>query len=242
MSLKARISNSKFQYASVHPTFESVLQHWFIVNGNGYEIDENGLYEQVCTAVRDEDDDYIYERRYLHEESLFNDEQKEQAIQEDIELSKRMRFTDHYKELCEVMGREYNEEKMLKEFEADARKEMVWVEVTDDMLTAEALYNDIITPSRNEDRIALRFEREYYKRAYPFCQYALIHHITEKNSQELIQLAVNLSKAWIKFLNEEIESEHWYVGEETKYEDEEHTRKQLKDFEDSLARLETYLK
>jgi len=214
------------------------------VNGNGYDMDEKGLYEEVYMG-EDEDGERIFERRYHQDAVLYTEAEKEDCVQESIEVSKGFRISDFAKEMANVLEREYDEVKILAKIKKETREDMVWEVVTDDMLTVDALYNDIVSPNLQVTRMqiaSLRGDREYIKRAYPFCKYACIHHITEKNSDELITLASNLSKAWIKYLKEEIDSEHWYVGTESKYEDEEHTRKQLKDFEDALARLETYRK
>jgi hypothetical protein len=77
---------------------------------------------------------------------------------------------------------------------------------TDDMFTEEALFQQIlqVAATMNEEKFSDR-----YFRPYPLSEkYSDIYHLNTKTPKWFVQIALNLCNAWVRFLQQELDTGH----------------------------------
>lgn len=173
------------EYQGIFPTVVSLLDHVLFTIGNGYDIVDgmphNGRLpiDQYPELTPAEWDTLIQE---CHAE-----EDKTAANFAQYDTSDRARA-------------ESAEQLVLDKAKYYPRA------VTDDMFTEEALFQQIlqVAATMRDDEYSDR-----YFRPYPLSEkYSDIYHLSEQTPKWFLQIALNLCNAWVRFLQQELDTDH----------------------------------
>lgn len=173
------------EYASIFPTVASLLDQLLFTVGNGYEFDEGSGMIFDAAGVR---------------------------IDEYPKMTKakwdKLIAACHAKELkwAENFSRG---EPIDEEYLAENCKRYKIVNVDDTMFSHYALYNDLVhkQAERQEDSF-----NDSYLRTYPLSEkYSDVYNLNANTPKWFLQIALNLCKAWVQFLNEEIANNHVWI-------------------------------
>jgi hypothetical protein len=178
------------EYASIYPTVASLLDHLLFTIGNGYDFDEDS------GMIVDGDGQPIDEYP-----AMTADEWK--ALIEKCHAKER-KWAEEFKRYGNSDGT------VDEEYLAENCKLYKIVNVNDSMFTEDALYAELVETSRlrSEDK----YRMENYLRPYPLSErYSDIFNLNLNTPTWFVQIALNLCKAWVRFLNEEIQNNHVWI-------------------------------
>ena len=216
MSLNNAIARNICRYYTIFPTVESVIQHWIIVIGNGYTLDDKGIFEDSYNEIG---------LNYIHETEPIDDDFVEMSINDNTDAVKRM-YGDERPDL------------VVKKHDESKKRCRIYT-IEDFQLTAESLHQDLILKHMLYKHQFRQPKDDYYLRCYPFSEtYSIVHNITADHPRVLIDMSIEFCKAWARYLNDEIYNKHW-DADDSKHEGESQTKQQHQDFVKTLARLET---
>jgi len=188
MSIHNFTNRNLCEYALIYPTVASLLDHLLFTVGNGYDFDEtSGM---------------IFDSRVRIDEYPALSETEWVALIAEC----------HAKELkWATNASEYrNDGAIDKEQLAEDCLKYKIVSVDDSMFTEDALYADLV--GTKAERLADDSWMNEYIRPYPLSErYSDIFNLNENTPKWFMQIALNLCKAWVRFLNEEIESNHVWI-------------------------------
>lgn len=95
------------------------------------------------------------------------------------------------------------------ELEDAIKKYRVW-NTSAEYFTAEAFFNQL--NSYKQARGSEFEHRDYYLRPYPLShKYSIAYQLTNRSPKWIIELALNLTQAWVRFLDEEIKARNFKV-------------------------------
>ncbi len=197
--LKNFVNRSLCEYQSIFPNVASVLDHLFFTIGNGYDVDpETGM---LAERGYDEDKDEPF-YKLLSDWPELDDKGWNKLIAKCH--AKAVEFNNRHRE----MEKEY-EFLPKRDHDAEliaAKAKFQRMNVEDSAFSAEELYEQL------RDMNRARFPKaDSFLRPYPLStQYSDIYNLNENSPPWLVQIAINLCKAWVKFLAEEIKYEHVY--------------------------------
>ena len=173
------------EYASIFPTVVALLDHLLFTIGNGYDFDkDSGM--------------------------IFND---------DVRIDEYPEMTDaEWKELIEACHAKelrwandyvrYNPDGLInkEKLAEDCAKYKIFT-VDDSMFTEESLYAELIETKR------LRIGgMDDLLRPYPLSEkYSDVYNLNVNTPTWFVQITLNLCKAWVRFLTEELETGNVYV-------------------------------
>lgn len=186
------------EFHNIFPRPERVLNHLLFTIGNGYDIDE-------------ETGSPVYDEKPIHLFPPFNKEEMtrkrmpewKRHIEKRAECNEKSygEMEDFYKSLGIVIGSEWDKDEFIK---GELAKH-VFPDITQEDLTAESLYQQIIEEENNSMR--KKFNGEYeYVRHYPLAEnYSMVYMLNEKTPKCVKEVALNFCTAWLNYLNKEIE-------------------------------------
>ena len=175
------------EYVSIFPTVASLLDHLLFTVGNGYEFDEDSgmIFDEMGIRI----DQYPAKSAVYWEDLIAECHAKE------------YRWASKFVPL----GIAVNEEKLAKEC---AKYRIVTVD--DSMFTEDALYAELVVASA--EKLAARFATDNFHRPYPLSEkYSDVFNLNLNTPKWFVQIALNLCKAWVRFLTEEIENNHVWI-------------------------------
>jgi hypothetical protein len=180
------------EYQSIFPTVASLLDHLLFTNGNGYDFDsKRGMIYGIKGKSR----------AYIDEYPEMTDEQWD-ALIADCHAKER-KFHEQYARACGVD---------LGQLAEDCTK-YKRVSVTASMFSEDDLYQQLC--SMGDERKKEAADRDGYPsfvRPYPMSPgYAEIFRLSKRTPEWFLQIALNLCNAWVRFLNNEIETGNVWV-------------------------------
>jgi hypothetical protein len=200
------------EYASIFPTVESLLDHLFFTIGNGYDFDH-----ATGMIVGDKPiDQYPRMTKKSWDKLIAACVEKEKAFARQYSRGGEDFFD---KEWMETRCGKYYPRK-----------------VDDSQFTEESLYANIVTRARHLKNSEWG---EHFYRPYPICNYSKIYSVNENSPAWFVKIAMNLCKAWDRFLTSEIERGHFSKG--TDYSNESWTTKHRDLIREQAVRLQNLL-
>lgn len=171
------------EYQSIFPTVASLLEHLLFVVGNGYSVDEES--GMIYYDGRN--------REFIDQEPELTAEGWKELIE--ACHAKERRFADSHGSVCRKED--------LKGYRI--------VSVSDADFTEDALYQALVNSqasSRKNDRAGLG----HWLRPYPLStSYSDIFNLNQNTPKWFLEIAVNLTKAWIRFLSEAIDKNDVWI-------------------------------
>lgn len=176
------------EYASIFPDTATLMEHMFFVIGNGYEIDpETGIFAERGGDLITKSPKMTPKR---WEKLIADCRQKEISFMQS-----------------------YSQVETIDEAKLEARCQKYYPRYVDEYNFTEAHFYQSIKHKARE-RLESRWGSKFV-RPYPLSgNYSAIFKLDEKSPAWMVQLGYNLSKAWVKFLSEEIAQGH--VAPDTK--------------------------
>jgi hypothetical protein len=173
------------EYASIFPTVAALLDHLLFTIGNGYDFDEDS------GMIVDGDGQPIDEYPKMTPVNWKSLIAKCYA--------KERKWAEEYK-----LGGTIDEARLA---ENCARYRII--NVDDSMFTEDSLYSELVkTQNLNK---AERFSEQYH-RPYPLSEkYSDVFNLNVNTPDWFVQIAVNLCNAWIRFLDEAIAKEDYWI-------------------------------
>lgn len=177
------------EYASIFPTVTALLDHLLFTNGNGYDVDaKRGM---IYHGGRP--------RKYIDQYPAMTDADWDQLIaachQKEREYSERFSAR---------RGRAIDEAELAEDCSRYRR-----IAVTDEMFTEEYLYSEMVTKGKE---LATRRSTRAYYRPYPFSKgYCDILKLNKNTPAWFLQIVLNFCRAWVRFLNDEIETGNVWI-------------------------------
>lgn len=175
------------EYQSIFPTVAALLDHLLFTIGNGYDVDpESGMVVDADMRV----DEYPEMTPAQWDELIQSCHEKERRFVKDF---------DRYE--CDELSA------LAESGLAEKCAQYKIVSVSDDDFTEDALYTDLrnMVAERMKDRYY--WQDEVMLRPYPLSEhYSDIYNLNENTPEWFLQIALNLCKAWVRFLNEELEA------------------------------------
>lgn len=175
------------EYQSIFPTVASLLDQLLFTIGNGYEfkngmiIDRNGTRIDEFPAMTEDTWIALLEECYLKE----------------VAFSKRFSHDDTV-----------DEERVAAEYAKYKRQD-----INESMFTEESLLSDLrfMHVQRIAEKSRWNTEPSYI-RPYPLSlKYSYIFALNKKTPVWFLQIALNLCKAWVRFLTNEIETNNVWI-------------------------------
>ena len=178
------------EYASIYPTLASLLDHLLFTVGNGYDLDEDS------GMIVDGDGMRIDKYPKMHSDAWNKLIAKCHA--------KERKWAEEFKRYGNSDGT-IDEEYLAKNCE---RYKII--NVDDSMFTEDALYAELISTKALLNKDAYRMDD--YHRPYPLSEkYSDVFNLNVNTPEWFVQIALNLSKAWVRFLNEEIADNNVWI-------------------------------
>jgi len=231
------------EYQSIFPTVAALLDHLLFTIGNGYEFDpEWGLpYYDGGRGPRTKPifiDKYPRMTPKRWEKLIVDCHAKELEwhIQWNSDTDRVESAMVRTPELVDFL-REDKERREKRLTEKCAKYKPV--SVSDDDFTEEAFYQDL------RDMVEERIREKHYwmdevmLRPYPLSEnYAKIYKLNEKTPKWFLQIGLNLCRAWVRFLNEELAAGNVWTKPESNYADLTWTTKHRDMLVDLVQKLE----
>lgn len=180
------------EYQLIYPTVADLLDHLLFTNGNGYEFDPKRGMIYEATGKK---------RLYIDEYPEMTDTQWNQLILDCH--AKEHKYAKQYEHAVGI------DQDKLAEDCAKYRR----VSVDSSLFSEDDLYQQLCDKSQSKKADAFEHGRyPNFVRPYPLSPgYAEIFNLNEKTPGWFLQIAFNLCKAWVKFLDEEIKYNNVWI-------------------------------